>query len=352
MSSTHTLIILVNSLTKTEKRYFHLYSNLQSGDKVYISLFNLIDSNTSPEDLYSCFCKIQNGRNFETAVKHLYRTILDCLVKLREKQDIQARIFNYISKANILFEREMYDEAFIELDKSKKLASMYENDPLLLLIRRIELKYLSALEFETISEKQLINKQMKVNEVIKYAKSLNQHTQLYDILKHRLIHKGYIRSDKQKEDLNDLVLSELYLIANSSCRSFEANKLHLLFQATYYLNVGNYKLAIQYYQELIGLFNENQHLILNPPIYYLSAIQGVLDSLYVAGLYRETSFFLSKLEALTIGEYSTEFILHVKTLVYIYKSNSLLHMGHFEQAKKLKERQEEELLKKNNIIKT
>ena len=38
MSSTHTLIILVNSLTKTEKRYFHLYSNLQSGDKVYISL--------------------------------------------------------------------------------------------------------------------------------------------------------------------------------------------------------------------------------------------------------------------------------------------------------------------------
>lgn len=64
--------------------------------------------------------------------------------------------------------------------------------------------------------------------------------------------------------MNDLVLSELYLIANSSYRSFEANKLHLLFQATYYLNVGNYKLAIQYYQELIGLFNENQHLILNP----------------------------------------------------------------------------------------
>ena len=59
MSSTHTLIILVNSLTKTEKRYFHLYSNLQSGDKVYISLFNLIDSNTSPEDLYSCFCKFR-----------------------------------------------------------------------------------------------------------------------------------------------------------------------------------------------------------------------------------------------------------------------------------------------------
>lgn len=63
---------------------------------------------------------------------------------------------------------------------------------------------------------------MKINEVLKYARTLNQHTQLYDILKHRLINKGYIRSDKQKEDLNDLVLSELHLIANNSYQGFEA----------------------------------------------------------------------------------------------------------------------------------
>ena len=187
---------------------------------------------------------------------------------------------------------------------------------------------------------------MKINEVLKYARTLNQHTQLYDILKHRLINKGYIRSDKQKEDLNDLVLSELHLIANNSYQGFEAQKLHLLFQATYYLNSGNYKSAIRYYQELINLFNDNQHLILNPPIYYLSAIQGILDSLCIAGLYHETPFFLSKLEELTQNEYSTEFILHLKTLIYIYKSNSLLQAGNFEQALELRDKQENELLKK------
>ncbi len=346
MNSTYTLLILVNSLTKAEKRYFQLYSNLQNGDKVYISLFNMINSYTSVEDLYSYFYKTQDGRNFDAAVKHLYRTILDCLVKLREKQDVQTKTFNYISKASILFEREMFDEAFSELNKAKKLAIMYENDSLLLLIRRTELKYLSALDFKTTSEKQLVSKQMKINEVLKYSRSLNQHTQLYDILKHRLIHKGYIRSDKQKEDLNDLVLSELHLIANNTYRGFETQKLHLLFQATYYLNSGNYKSAIRYYQELVNLFNKNQHLILNPPIYYLSAIQGVLDSLCVAGLYHETPFFLSKLEELTKNDYSTEFISHVKALVYIYQSNSLLHTGNFKQAKELKDRLEDELLKR------
>ena len=340
MNNTYILLMLVNTLTKAEKRYFHLCANLQNGDKVYLTLFNVIDANTSPEQLYTRFCQIQDGKSFETAVKHLYRVLLECLVRLREKQDVQTRIFNYISKAGVLFEREIFDEAFIELDKAKKLAITYENDSLLLLIRRTELKYLSALDFKTISEKQLVNKQMKINEVLKYARTLNQHTQLYDILKHRLINKGYIRSDKQKEDLNDLVLSELHLIANNSYQGFEAQKLHLLFQATYYLNSGNYKSAIRYYQELINLFNDNQHLILNPPIYYLSAIQGILDSLCIAGLYHETPFFLSKLEELTQNEYSTEFILHLKTLIYIYKSNSLLQAGNFEQALELRDKQE------------
>ena len=139
------------------------------------------------------------------------------------------------------------------------------------MILRTELKYLSALDYKTISEQQLVNKQKKINEVLKYARPLTQHTQPYHILKHRLINKGYIRSDKQKEDINDLVLSELHLIANNSYQGFEAQKLHLLFQATYYLNSGNYKSTIRYYQELIKLFNKNQHKILKNQKYLIKS---------------------------------------------------------------------------------
>ncbi len=51
MNNTYILLMLVNTLTKAEKRYFHLCANLQNGDKVYLTLFNLIDANTSPEQL-------------------------------------------------------------------------------------------------------------------------------------------------------------------------------------------------------------------------------------------------------------------------------------------------------------
>ena len=51
MNNTYILLMLVNTLTKAEKRYFHLCANLQNGDKVYLTLFNLIDANTAPEQL-------------------------------------------------------------------------------------------------------------------------------------------------------------------------------------------------------------------------------------------------------------------------------------------------------------
>ena len=256
------LIQLIQSLTKAEKRYFRLYANLQSGEKNYLFLFDLINKGIPSDEVYRLYCQEENKNNFDMAAKHLYRVIMDCLVHLRKKEDVQATIFNYITKADILFERELFEEAFNQLNKAQKLAATYENDPLLLLIRRTELKYLSSLGFNEISERELVNKQMKINDIMKYSRNINLHLQLYDILKHRIANKGYIRSEKQKDNLNDLVLSELNLIANNSYKGFEARKLHLLFQATYYLNTGNYKSAIRFYQELITLFESNQHLIL------------------------------------------------------------------------------------------
>ncbi|MBQ4161618.1 MAG: hypothetical protein IJD84_01810 [Parabacteroides sp.] len=326
------IILLIQSLSKAEKRYIRLYTNLQSGDKNYMLIYNYASEGLSAEQIYAKFSEEVNEKSFEMAAKHLYLVLLDCLVQLRDKQDIQTSIFNYITKSNILFERELYDNAFSELEKARKLASMYEKDLLLLLIGRTELKYMRTIHFNGINEKILVNKQMQINDTMKYTRNINQHLQLYDILKHRIAYRGYARSNKQKEDLNDLVLSELNLIANHSYKGFEARKLHLLFQATYYLNAGNYKSAIRFYKELIALFEANRHLILNPPIYYLSAIEGALDSLHITGLYQEMPFFISKLKDISNGNYPTEFVVEVQAHIHLYELSGILNTGKFDKA--------------------
>ncbi len=298
------LIQLIQSLTKAEKRYFRLYANLQSGEKNYLFLFDLINKGIPSDEVYRLYCQEENKNNFDMAAKHLYRVIMDCLVHLRKKEDVQATIFNYITKADILFERELFEEAFNQLNKAQKLAAPYEN----------------------------------------------LHLQLYDILKHRIANKGYIRSEKQKDNLNDLVLSELNLIANNSYKGFEARKLHLLFQATYYLNTGNYKSAIRFYQELITLFESNQHLILNPPIYYLSALKGILDSLHLAGLYQEMPFFIDRLRKMQQGDYATEFLLEINASIYQYEQVSYINTGKFEIALELSGNYEDHLFKKIGLL--
>ncbi len=344
------LQLLISSLSKAERRHLHLQTKIQEGDKAYVFLLNQYEKGLSPEEVYKSFCSNYNKKNFEAASKYLFKVILDSLLKLREKQDTQTMICNHISKAGILFERELFDEAFAELNRAKRLATQFENDPLLLLVRRTELKYLSALDFKGMNERQLVNKQMKISEIVKYSRNLNQHIQLYDILKYRLTHKGYARSDKQKENLNDLVLSELYLISNTSYQGFEARKLHLLFQAIYYLNSGNYKLSIRFYKELLDLFQQNQAMILNPPIYYLSAIEGILDSLHVAELYEEMSFFLSKLKELEKKDYATEFILKIKALYYYYESVRLIGINAIAETIILQNSHEESLFRKSHLL--
>jgi hypothetical protein len=335
MNKTESLLILVKSLTKAEKRYFRLWAKLQSGDKAYLALFELLDKADAPQPVVEGFGREMPGKSFEMAGKYLYRVLMDCLVKLREKQDVQTEVCNRIAKAAILFERDLHDHALDELAKAKRLAAEHEHDLLLHLARRAELRYLGAVDFRRMSERELVSRQMRINEIIKYTRSVNHHLQLYDILRHRLIYKGYARSEKQKNDLNDLVLSELHLIANSSYKGFEAEKLHLLFQATYYLNSGNCSLAIRYYRELINLFERNRHLMLNPPIYYLLAVRGILDSLMAARIYREMSFFLSRLEDMEGGEYSAEFVLSVQAMRYYYQSLQLLNSGGFAEAEAL-----------------
>lgn len=350
MNKAISLLALIKSLSKAEKRYLKLYSNLQNGEKSYLTLFELLENNTSIDEIHQLFCSKQKGKSFEMAVQHLYKVVLDCLVHLSKNQDIQNQIFDYISKAGILFERDLLKEALTELEKAEKLAVHYENDSLILLIRRTELKYLSMYNFTGMTEKQVVDKQMKINEIMRYTRSANLHTQLYDILKYRSIYKGYIRSDKQKENLNDLILSELNLIANSSYKGFETEKLHLLFQSTYFLNSGNYKAAILLYQDLIILFDENKHMILNPPLYYLNAILGILDSLHSVGLYHEMPFFISRLKEIEKGDYSSEFTLTVQVYIYLYEFYSLFNTGDFPAALKLQQQNEDSIFKKISLL--
>ena len=350
MLKSEALISLIHSMSKPEKKAFHIASTTEGNAPNYTRLYNLIrkDRNITADALRTKYVSLRIGASYDTTVKYLYKVLLNNMLDLRTEQDSYYSLFDKILKARILFEKSLFEECFDLLHKVMASAKKLENYFALLIASRLEIEYLLALNFPNMDEKSLLNKQLRINEVLRITQKINQQSSLYELLKHRVIYKGNTRSEKQKMDLNDLVVSEMSIVASSNVQNFEIKKLHQLFQANYLISVGDYKSALHSYYELNTLLENNKHLWSNPPIYYVLTLEGILDSLRSRHHYEGMSYFTDQLKKLKTP--SLNFNTNVKCLIFLYELFPLLDRGDFAASEKLMKSYSDELIKKSYLL--
>ena len=331
MLKSESLIQLINNLTKQEKKEFSLYIS-NKPEKDYIFLFRLIDDKkiSDPEELKMSFLAAKPASSFNTVVIYLFDLLIDILTRLRTEQDSYYLLFNELLHARVLYEKSMYQECFQVLKKVKEKAVYYENHFALLVAQRLELNYLLTLDFEDMDEQKLLNKQYKMNNTLKSIRQLNEQSSLYELLKYRMINKGASRSLEETQKLDDLVTSEISIVASAGVENFEIKKNHQLFQANYFITVGDYKAAFNSFVELNKLFEENSHLWNNPPVYYLMTVEGMLESLRIMHNYEGMNYFIEKLTKLSSP--SSSFQLNVTYVIFIYRLFSFIDAGDFDKA--------------------
>ncbi|MHA4811137.1 hypothetical protein ACX0G9_23725 [Flavitalea flava] len=348
MAKTASLVLLINSLSRTEKRYFKLQTALQKGPKDYLHLFTIIVKAEKDEVLKKVFLKTRPKASYETTVKHLYKVLTDCLLRLRMQEDKSTYLMTGLLKVDILFERSLYEEGFHQLEKIQSAAEEFEQYIVQLWAATMELNYLSNLNFHNITEPRLIQKQMKVQELLKYARTHHQHTSLYELLRHRVVHKGNIRTEEHKRELNDLVISEIGLVSNPVIETFETQKIHLLFQAQYFIAINDYKPALKAYYELNSLLEEHQHLWIDSPLDYLFVIEGILQSLRAIRQYNDLDYFIRKLQQLKKNSVYLQVM--IQKVTYVYEVAGLLDRGEFKKVIRLKENSGQTLFKNISVI--
>lgn len=331
MLKSESLIHLINNLTKQEKKEFSLYIS-NKPEKDYIFLFRLIDDKkiSDPEELKMSFLAAKPASSFNTVVIYLFDLLIDILTRLRTEQDSYYLLFNELLHARVLYEKSMYQECFQVLKKVKEKAVYYENHFALLVAQRLELNYLLTLDFEDMDEQKLLNKQYKMNNTLKSIRQLNEQSSLYELLKYRMINRGASRSLEETQKLDDLVTSEISIVASAGVENFEIKKNHQLFQANYFITVGDYKAAFNSFVELNKLFEENSHLWNNPPVYYLMTVEGMLESLRIMHNYEGMNYFIEKLTKLSSP--SSSFQLNVTYVIFIYRLFSFIDTGDFDKA--------------------
>ena len=329
MSKLQSVVLLTHSMSLAEKKAFRIRSSRNKASADYIILYDVIEKNRElPTSLLLAeFLKARPGASIETTVKYLFELLLDTMLDLKKEQDSFYFLFNKILKAKILYEKSLFDECFVLLDDIIEQAEKYENYYAMLLASRLDLDYQLALNFPNLNEKTLLKKQFRLNEALKYVRKINEQSSLYEILKHRIVYKGHARSQKQKDELNDLVFSEISIVASQNVDNFEISKLHQLFQSNYLISVGDYQSALNSYIELNNLFEANKHLWGNPPVYYLHTLEGVLESLRSIHNYDGMSYFINQLKA--IESQSASFRINLTSIIYLYELFPFFDRGDF-----------------------
>lgn len=352
MSKLSSLISLIHSLTKSERKKVSSFLDLDKNTADYAILYKVIDekSTDNQQQIRADFIKLRPNTAFNTAINYLFDTLLLTLNQLRINQDSYYALFNLLMNTKVLYEKSLYQECFLLLTKIQNEAVKYENFTILLIAQKMELDYLLSLDFPDTTEQELLNKQYKINETLKKIRKINEHASLYELLKHRILHKGPVRSNKQKQEMNDLVVSEMSIVSSSGFENFEIQKNHKLFQSNYLINVGDYKSALNSYYELNNIFEQNMHLLSNPPMYYLNTIEGVLESLRTIRNYEGMTYFINQLSKLETT--SVHFKFQIDCVIFLYSLLPLVDTGKFTEAFKMIEKCKESIIDKTNLLST
>lgn len=290
---------IVRSLSPAEKKHFRLSAGKYEGARDYLLLFDILcKEGISLAEAEAQFGKKARPGAWGNTVQYLYRVLTDQLMAVRIGQDKWYARHHAFMKARLCFERSLPKRGLQELRKTQQLAAHAEDHMLYYQAVREELNYLAGAGFEGMTEKEVVDLQMRAKQALKAQHQIHEHHSLYELLKLRLINEQ-IGLERNAKMLNDLVLGELGIISSGGKHPFESRKTHLLFQSFFLIHTKQYHSALAVFKSLNALFEANEALWNNPPYDHLSALDGILDNLHSIGYYHEMAFFADKLVALT-----------------------------------------------------
>lgn len=299
MLSTDLLHSFIQSMSKSEKRYFRLFNSLQQGEKGYLRLFNLLEryevfGENTQQELIQHF----PGTSIEPARKYLYQVLMKSLRQFESERSVEVKLSNLLHDSRILFSKGFPEQALVVINKAKALAINKERFLFYLVLAKQELQLLASQQFAGMNESNLIGTQQKMRELLEHETNLQQHSSLYEILLLRYWKTGTTRSTLESARLNDLLLEEHYILNNQQLTSFESRQLHLHFQSVYMLMTSDTEGSLEAFYQLDRLYQENTPLWSETPEAYLQLLTGILQTLRRMERFEAMQFFMERMRSI------------------------------------------------------
>lgn len=182
MKSSQNLFYLVKSLSKAEKRYFTINVLQQSENKNYAKLFNEIERQVhlgkyEEAVIKEKFKSEKFTKQLTFTKNYLYNSIVKSLINFYSGENIEAKIYNLILSAKILFKKTFFDDYFRNLETAKILAEKSERFGILLDIIKIQMTLVRLKDLKKNKDRNLYDEEKniikKIENISLFSKLLN-----------------------------------------------------------------------------------------------------------------------------------------------------------------------------------
>jgi tetratricopeptide (TPR) repeat protein len=254
------LFDLISTLTKSEKRFFKLQSSLQSGDKNYVRLFDLIEKMEvyDEEAVKSTFKGEKFINHLPSEKNHLYKLILKSLRSYYSETSVSSMLKQEIKNVEILYNKGLFEECTKFLERAKKQAIKYEKFYYLFELISWE-KTLLEEAFENGHFVDLDKLIAEEQEVLDKLRNLTAYHVLYSKINYVFRSGGYSRTEENTRIIDEIVDHPLIKGKNTAL-SMRAATICYYTQGFCNIANGNTAVALEKYLRVKQILDEHPEL--------------------------------------------------------------------------------------------
>lgn len=275
------LFELIKSLTKSEKRYFKLFSSRHTigEENGYLKLFDFIDQMDSyQEDLIYMHFKGQALLNkFSITKARLYSNILRGLDSFYASTSLDAQLYRSMHSADILYDKGLYKQCEKILISAEKQAVKNERFTLLLEIKQKQKRLIEKDLYTDIAaadiEKMFADEQGLIDEI----NTFNELWNVKSLLFQEINLNGNVRTEEATLRLK-LLIDRVASIDISHYSSHVKHMFHHIHSA-YYFSVNDLVCSYHHLQANVKLLDDEKDIFKNEPNLHFSLLT---NSIYVA----------------------------------------------------------------------
>ncbi|NVK64514.1 MAG: hypothetical protein HWE22_07990 [Flavobacteriales bacterium] len=336
------LFDLIQSMSKSEKRYFKLMSSRHTigGENNYVRLFDYLDKQEEydEDELFKHFKKEAFINRFSITKKRLYDHILAALDSFHSSNSVEAQLHKQLHAADILFEKSLYDQCRRVLRSAEKVAEKNDLSAILLLISYKKKRLSETMGYLKVTKKEIDD---MLERDLLHSNAIQDYNHLWAIKSLLFAHlskKGVARSKEEIDAYTTIcqpILSNEY---STDQLTFEGRHLYHHALSAYYYAIGQMEKSLNHLEINLGATDQK---LLSKKMEANKYFSALTNAIYIAdkiGDYRKSTQYLNELKkfgaTLSVNE---DLSIKLFSSVSSIELSMYLRKGDFESAMKCTE---------------